>query len=137
MSLAYVHAFVPILAMGLIGICKTELFSNASLLKFLSKGMLFIIVFSVVILANNLNVDRYSYNTKFLKGMSDVSKDRAIDIDSKFLLVRDEFYREQYYTFNCNEWLLTVNESFYYPQRYYDTLGNFNKSWCGLQLDSR
>jgi len=137
MNLAYVHAFVPILSMGLIGICKTELFSNASLLKFLSKGMHFIIVLSVVILVNNLNVDRYSYNTKFLKGMSDVSKDRAIDIDSKFLLVRDEFYREQYYTFNCDEWLLTVNESSYYPERHYDTLGNFNESWCGLRLDSR
>jgi len=135
LSLSYAHAFAPIIILGLVSLWKDRIVPNSNVYSYISKSVLFIIILSSSIFINNISNDHYRYETEFLKGMTDTSKEKSTRFDNKFSLVRSKYLSNDHFEFRCSEWLLVLNENYFYPNKFYDSSGKYNPSWCGLQSD--
>jgi len=133
--LSYAHAFVPIIALGLVSLWKHKIVLNSNVYGLISKGVLFTTIISSSIFINNITVDRYSYEIEFLKGMTDTNKEKAIAFHDKFALVKSKYLANDQFEFRCSEYLLAIDQNYYYPNRFYDASGKYNYSWCGLKSD--
>jgi hypothetical protein len=135
LSLSYAHAFVPIITLGLISLWKDKIVFNSNIHGLISKGILFTTILSSSIFLNNSTVDRYSYEIEFLKGMTDTHKEKAIAFHDKFALVQSKYLANDQFQLRCSEYLLAIDQNYYYPNRFYDDSGKYNYSWCGLKFD--
>ena len=135
LSLSYAHAFAPIIILGLVSLWKDRIVPNSNVYRYISKSILFIIILSSSIFINNISNDHYRYETEFLKGMTDTSKEKSTEFDNKFSLVRSKYLSNDHFEFRCSEWLLVLNENYFYPNKFYYSSGKYNPSWCGLQSD--
>jgi hypothetical protein len=133
--LSYAHAFVPIITLGLVSLWKDKIVLKSNIHRLISKGVLFITILSSSIFINNITVDRYSYEIEFLKGMSDTNKDKSIAFHDKFVLINSSYLASDQFESPCSEYLLAIDQNYYYPNRFYDDRGKYNYSWCGLQSD--
>lgn len=133
LSLSYAHAFVPIITLGLVSLWKDKTVINSNTHGLISKGVLFITILSSSIFIQNSTVDRYSYQVKFLKGMSDTNKEKAIVFHDKFASIKFEYLANNRFESTCSEYLLAIDQDYYYPARFYDANGKYNPSWCGLE----
>ena len=131
--LSYAHAFVPIITMGLVSLWRDKIVLNSNIRALISKGVLFITILSSSIFINNITVERYSYDIEFLKGMTDTNKEKAIAFHDKFDLVKSKYLANEQFKSPCSEYLLAIDQDYYYPDRFYDSNGKYNYSWCGLQ----
>ena len=135
LNLSYAHAFAPILMLGLVSLWQDRIIPYPSTFGMITKGILFLTVLSSSIFINNINRDRYSYETEFLKGMSGIIKEKVIEFDNKFASVQSKYLVNDHFEFKCGEWLLALDQNYYYPNKFYDISGRYNNSWCGLQSD--
>ena len=132
---AYAHAFTPLMILGIFSLwSKDSSEIDLKVKNMLSKGTILILVISIGIFATNIGTNRFSYNTPFLLGMTDSSNEKAKDFKYKFEFVKNVYSIGHNYRFKCSEWLLVLNEKYYYPEKFFNSEGRFEESYCGLPL---
>ena len=132
----YMHAYVPLVIIGLIAIIGTKSVTHLNSHRYFEKFLVMIVVYTSIIFLNNIESEKYHYQTGVLTGMSDTNKKRADEIDAKFQSYRAAVEANEHFQLTCEESLLIVSTKKLDAGRYYSIEEDFvfDSNWCALPL---